>query len=234
MENLSYKSIAIVLAAGSGKRMNSDVPKQFMELAGHPVLYYSLRTFEDSPVDEVILVTSEEWLDHCKSEIVEKYHLNKVKKIIIGGQERYDSVYQGLLEAQGADYVLIHDGARPFVSARVVEELLEVVRETKACVTAVPVKDTIKVADSEGFAKVTPDRSTLWSIQTPQVFEYDVILSAYKKIYAPEAAAYNITDDAMVVESFGDCPVKLVSGEYTNIKLTTPEDFLWAEAFLNS
>ncbi len=233
------RSAAIVLAAGSGKRMGSDIPKQFLLLKDKPVIYYSLKAFQESNVDEIILVTAEADLSYCKDEIVEKYHFDKVTKIIPGGAQRYDSVYAGLVAISDADYVQIHDGARPLVSVSVINSLLDIVITKKACVTAVPVKDTIKVADEEDYAIETPKRSTLWTIQTPQVFEYSLIKKAYDEIFDDHKTVEqrlglqkNITDDAQLVETFSECRVKLIEGEYTNIKVTTPEDMMIAEAFL--
>ncbi len=222
------KSVAIVLSAGVGKRMGSDIPKQYLHLGEFPVIYYCLKVFEESSVDEVILVTAESDRNYCKSEIVDKYALKKVKQIVSGGAERYDSVYNGL-QAVGADvdYVLIHDGARPLISNALIESLLFEVQKEDACVPAVPVTDTIKVADENGYAKCTPDRNTLWSIQTPQVFSASLIKEAYQKIYSAPSDV-KITDDAMVVETFTNHKVKLVMGEYNNRKITTSGDLVIA------
>ena len=229
------KSTAIVLSAGSGKRMGANRPKQYLDLAGHPVIYYSLKAFEESPVDRVILVTGKEDVAYCKEEIVKRYGFTKVSCIVPGGAERYDSVYQGLLamgEPGGEEYVLIHDGARPMLSQTVIASLLDAVQKEGACVAAVPVKDTIKIADGAGFAKETPNRNTLWTIQTPQVFSYSIIKKAYDCIYTKDTTGLSITDDAMVVETFTNQKVKLVMSEYTNLKVTTPEDLVFAEALI--
>lgn len=222
------KITAIVLAGGSGKRMESDCKKQYMLLAEKPLLYYALRTFQESPVDEIILVTNEE--EYCRFEILEKYHLNKVSKIVPGGAERYHSVYQGLMAAKGCDYVLIHDGARPFITDEMIRESIENVKKYKACAIGVPVKDTIKIVDEERFAKKTPLREYLWQMQTPQTFSYSLIAEAYKKVFKEQPEG--ITDDAMVIEYGGLAKVKMLMGSYRNIKITTPEDMIIAEAFL--
>lgn len=223
------KTTAIVLAAGSGKRMNSKVHKQYLLLKGKPVLYYSLKAFEDSLIDDIILVVGAGEIDFCQKEIVERYNFQKVRAIVEGGKERYHSVYEGLKAAGEADYVLIHDGARPFVSQSIIERTVEAVCEYKACVVGMPVKDTIKIVDEDTFAKETPNRSTVWMVQTPQAFSYPLIYDAYTGMLAEEDTA--ITDDAMVVERMTDYKVKLIEGSYQNIKITTPEDLDVAEKF---
>lgn len=225
------KKTAIVLAAGQGKRMGSKVQKQYLLLEEKPVLYYTLKSFEDSPlIQEIILVTGKEEIDYCREEIVHKYGFAKVKKIIAGGKERYHSVYEGLCATEGADYVLIHDGARPFVDDGIIRRICESVEIYDACVAAMPVKDTIKIADESGFAAHTPDRRMVWQIQTPQAFSYDLIRNAYDRFM--EKQPDGITDDAMVVETMTDHKVKFVEGSYHNIKITTPEDLDIAQLFL--
>lgn len=219
---------AIVLAGGSGSRMGGDCKKQYLLLEGHPLLYYSLKTFQDSPVDEIILVSNEE--SYCKKEIIEKYGLSKVKKIVPGGVERYQSVYNGLLEAEGCDYVLIHDGARPFITLEIIERCILEVKECQACAVGMPVKDTIKIVDQDGYAKLTPDRNTIYMVQTPQAFSYSLIRHAYDNIMKKQVTG--ITDDAMVVEYLQEKKVKLIEGSYRNIKITTPEDLPIARTFL--
>ena len=224
------KATAIVLAAGSGKRMNSKVHKQYLLLEEKPVLYYSLKAFEDSRVDEIVLVVGAGEIEYCKKEIVEQFDFQKVKTIVEGGKERYHSVYEGLKAAGATDYVLIHDGARPFLTQEIIERTLESVVKYQACVVGMPVKDTVKIADSEAFAKETPDRSTVWQVQTPQAFSYGLVFDAYTQMLQKEEAG--ITDDAMVVERMTDYKVKLIEGSYRNIKITTPEDLPIAEAYL--
>ena len=208
------KFTAIVLAGGTGKRMHSHIHKQYLELAGKPVLYYALKTFEKSDVTDIVLVTGAGEETYCKCEIIDKYH----------------SVYAGLCAAKGADYVLIHDGARPLVTADIIRRSMEAVKEYRACVAGMPVKDTIKIADEKGYAKLTPERSKVWQVQTPQSFSYSLVYEAYQKILADEDSA--ITDDAMVVERMTNQPVKLIEGSYRNIKITTPEDMMIAEMYL--
>lgn len=224
------KITAIVLAGGSGKRMGGTVKKQYMLLAGHPVLYYSLDAFQKSCVDTIILVTNEK--EYCQKEIVETYHFDKVTKIVPGGAERYDSVYAGLLAAEGSSYVLIHDGARPFVSQEMIKHSLETVKKYQACAVGMPVKDTIKIVDKNQFTVTTPKRETVWQVQTPQTFSYPLILAAYEKVLAKQVEG--ITDDTMVAEYQSDVRVKLIEGSYDNMKITTPEDITVAEALLKT
>lgn len=228
------KITAIVLAAGSGSRMKSKTKKQFMEIKGKPVIWYSLFEFEKSRVDEIILVTGKEDIDYCKKEIVEKYNLKKIKNVVAGGSERYESVYNGLKEVTG-NIVLIHDGARPLINNVIIERSIEGTIKSDACVVGVPVKDTIKRANKEGYIIDTPNRSELWITQTPQSFKTDLVKMAYKKMKEELEKGntnLNITDDAMVVEEFTTNQVRFVQGDYKNIKVTTPEDIDIAELFI--
>ena len=222
---------AIVLAAGQGKRMHSKIQKQFLEIGGKPILYYSMECFQKSPlIQDIILVTGEDMISYCQSEIVEKYGFTKVCKVTAGGKERYDSVYAGLLCCQDTDYVYIHDGARPFVTEEMIQRGYEAVKRTNACVMGMPSKDTVKLADPSGYIKETPDRKIVWNIQTPQIFSYDLIRGAYESIRKKDMS--NVTDDAMVLEQETGTKILLVEGSYQNIKITTPEDLAVAEAFL--
>ena len=228
------KITAIVLAAGSGSRMKSKTKKQFIEIKGKPVIWYSLFEFEKSRVDEIILVTGKEDIDYCKKEIVEKYNLKKIKNVVAGGSERYESVYNGLKEVTG-NIVLIQDGARPLINNEIIERSIEGTIKSDACVVGVPVKDTIKRANKEGYIIDTPNRSELWITQTPQSFKTDLVKMAYKKMkeeLEKGNTTLNITDDAMVVEEFTTNQVRFVQGDYKNIKVTTPEDIDIAELFI--
>lgn len=231
------KTTAIVLAGGRGKRMNSAVPKQFLMIKDKPVLYYSLKAFEDSFIDSVILVAAEDDMEYCKKEIVDKYGFHKVAKIVVGGKERYHSVLNGIKAIGECDYIFIHDGARPFVTQDMLTRLLETVKQSHACVAGMPVKDTIKIANEDGYIETTPKRELVWMIQTPQVFEFELIKKAYlileKDEYSLLQKGISITDDAMVVEMLLGEKVKLVEGSYQNIKITTPEDLAIAEGFLD-
>lgn len=221
---------AIVLAAGKGSRMQSDIPKQYMDIDGKPVLYYSLKAFEESSVDDIILVTSEDDVSYCKCEIVEKYHIDKVKGIVAGGSERYWSVKNGLYSANGADYVLIHDAARPCLTRKMIENSIEWVQKTGACTVGVPVKDTIKLVNADCFGIETPPRDLLWQVQTPQSFSYSNIMEAYRCM--EQSNDTDITDDTMIMERYLGVKTKMIFGDYCNIKITTPEDLSIAEIFL--
>ena len=207
------KNAAIVLAAGKGTRMGSDIPKQFLDIQDKPVLFYSLKVFQDSPlISEIILVIGKEWQEYCREKILKPYGISKVVKMVECGQERYDSVYAGLSACGQCDYVFIHDGARPFVTEEILERCMDSVRENKACVVGMPSKDTIKIADDEKNIVSTPVRSSVWIIQTPQVFSYDLIRTAYEEMLI--RGMDGITDDAMVVEAAKQCKVKLIEGSY--------------------
>ncbi len=221
---------AIVLAGGAGKRMGSTVHKQYLQLAGKPVIYYALRAFEESRVTDIVLVTGEGETEYCRREIIEPYGLQRIRAVVEGGRERYHSVQKGLLAAHGADYVLIHDGVRPFVTTDIIHRSMECVRQHGACIAGIPVKDTIKRVGAEGFVEETPERSVLWQIQTPQTFSFSLISEAYGRMSGQEERM--VTDDAMVVEQTMGIRVKVIEGSYRNIKLTTPEDLTVAEAFL--
>ena len=223
------KYSAVVLAGGSGKRMGLEVKKQYLEISGKPLIYYSLEMFEKSRVDEVILVVTPGDEAFVKEKIVQPGGFTKVKSIVPGGKERYHSVYEGLKSCTG-DYVLIHDGARAFLTEDIINRAMEGVRQYRACVVGMPVKDTIKIAGEDGFVSDTPDRNLLWSIQTPQAFEASLVKKAYEKVLAGDTTG--ITDDAMVVEKMTDTRVKLIEGSYDNIKVTTIEDLAIAENIL--
>lgn len=236
--NKAGRFAAVVLAAGRGSRMNSKVQKQYMLLDGKPLIYYSLKTFEDGPVNDIVLVTGEEEIEYCRKEIIEKYGFHKILAVVSGGKERYHSVYEGLkcLEAQGGygqgDYVLVHDGARPFADAGVIARVMEDSMRHGACVAGMPSKDTVKLSDDAGFARMTPERDKVWTVQTPQGFSYPLIRGAYDKMMSCVEYQLGVTDDAMVVESMTEVKVRLTEGSYRNIKVTTPEDMFVAEALL--
>lgn len=236
--------VFILLAAGSGSRMKSKVAKQYMLLGDKPVLWYSLKAVEDSRyIDRCILAIGKDDISYVQEEIVAKYGFTKVDRIVAGGAQRYDSVYHALCTLQEAgtkadDLILIHDGARPFLTEEIIQRCCEETLRYRACAVGMPVKDTIKIADDNGFAAQTPDRSHMWQIQTPQVFQAALIMEAYEKLMAQEAAGQTngirITDDAMVVETFTETKVKLTEGAYENLKITTPEDIIVAEAVLKA
>lgn len=226
---------AVVLSAGSGKRMKSDIPKQYMNLLGKPVIYYSLKAFQDCGFSSIILVCGKEDIDYCHREIVQKYNLTGVTAIVAGGKERYHSVNQGLKAVGDADYVFIHDGARPMLNVEMIHRLQEAVIEEGAAVAGMPVKDTINIVDSSNCIVSTPERKYVWQVQTPQCFAFHMIREAYDKIVSDEMEGVEIppvTDDAMVLSYTNDHKVKMVETDYRNIKITTPEDLSIAENFL--
>ena len=229
------KFAAIVLSAGVGSRMKSEIPKQYMDLVGKPVIYYSLKAFEKAGFSSIILVCGKEDVKYCQEEIVEKYNLKNITAIVPGGKERYHSVFEGLKAVGEADYVFIHDGARPMLSQEVIKRLKEAVVVEEAAVAGVPVKDTIKIVDDESYVTDTPERQYVWQVQTPQCFSYPIIYEAYQSIIQDEEEGWTIpkiTDDAMVLEYATDHEVKMVEADYRNIKITTPEDLAIAQLFL--
>lgn len=221
---------AIIVAAGSGKRMNSKIAKQFIEIKNKPVVAYSIEKFENTEsVSEIVIVTGKNDIDFIKNNIIKKYNYKKVKAVVEGGAERQNSVYNGLkLVDKKTDIVLIHDGVRPFVKIEEIESLIKETMVFKACVLGVKVKDTIKLCDENGFVKDTPRRELLWSAQTPQSFTYELIMEAHKKAVSE---GFLGTDDSMLVERMGQ-KIKMLEGSYENIKITTPEDLLIAEKFI--
>ena len=227
MNDQKKKICAVVLSAGRGRRMESAVQKQYVCLNGKPMIAHTLAAFERSCVDEIILVAGAGEEEYCRKEIVEAEGFRKVKTVVTGGKERYDSVFAGLKAASGCDYVLIHDGARPCVTEEIIRHAADGAEQYGACVVGMPVKDTIKVAAADGTVCATPERSTLRAIQTPQVFR----LSLYKEaLCLAKNAGKQYTDDCQLIEAAGG-KVYLTPGDYKNIKITTPEDLLVAEAF---
>ncbi|MCD7884041.1 MAG: 2-C-methyl-D-erythritol 4-phosphate cytidylyltransferase [Lachnospiraceae bacterium] len=246
------KNVAIVLAGGSGSRMKSKVKKQYMMLGNRPVLWYSLRVFQENPnIDEIVLVCGTGEEEQCRREFVETYGFSKIQKITAGGKERYNSVYEGLKEVGACDYVLIHDGARPFINHKMLERIFACLADCPACVVGMPVKETIKIRNADCFVEQTLPRDRLWTVQTPQSFSCSLIRQAYDKLMSfyqfdaelrqerrkqsietEKTRTQPITDDAMVVETIMNIPVKLIEGSYDNIKITTPEDLAVAEMLL--
>ncbi|SHL81782.1 2-C-methyl-D-erythritol 4-phosphate cytidylyltransferase [Anaerocolumna jejuensis DSM 15929] len=232
------KISAILLAGGSGKRMQSDIPKQYMLLGEKPVLCYSLAAFDQSRVDEIILVANKNDMEYLNDKILKQYPAEKPVHLVPGGEERYYSVYNGLRRAADSDYVLIHDGARPFITAEMIERVIASLKEHPACAVGVPVKDTIKIVDTTKTIIETPDRNMVWAVQTPQAFSCPLILRAYDMLMEdlkkePQAKKTPVTDDTMVLEYSLHYPVKMIMGSYSNIKITTPEDMLMGEALLH-
>lgn len=221
---------AIILAGGKGKRMGYPISKQFIELKGKPIIYYTIKKFsENKNIDNIIIVLPADEVEYFKENILEKYSL-KVTKIVEGGSERQDSVYNGLksIENTDTDIVLIHDGARPFISNKIIDDGIKYADMYGASAPGVMPKDTIKIKNEKNFSIDTPTRANLVSIQTPQVFKFNEILDCHKRIKMSKEV---VTDDTMVVEKYG-YNVYLYDGEYTNIKITTPEDLILGEKLI--
>ena len=219
----------VIVSAGRGSRMKADINKQFLKLQNKEVIAHTIDKFYNNEnIGEIIVVVREDEAEFFKINIIEKYGYKNIK-IAFGGSERQDSVYNGLkMVDENCKIVLIHDGARPFVNNETIDNAIESAKENKCVIVGVPVKDTIKVIDENNNVCDTPDRSTLWSIQTPQVFDYSLIMKAHEK--AREDNYYG-TDDSILVEYFGQ-KVKVVEGSYNNIKITTPEDLKIGEEIL--
>ena len=230
LKERKHPCTAVLLAAGQGLRMGGDTRKQYLDLKGRPLFTYALEAMDRSEIITDIVITVPAGDESFCGEIVSACGLgNKVRRIIAGGSERCFSVHIGLQAVDWpCDYAFIHDAARPFIDEAIIRRLYEEVRVHNACVAGVPSKDTVKIADSEGFVKNTPNRKDVWIVQTPQVFAFTLIKEAYEKM----AASYDelcakgviITDDAMVVEFMTGARVRLVEASYSNIKVTTPED----------
>lgn len=222
---------AIIVAAGTGKRMKTKVTKQFLEIQGRPVVAHAIDKFQKcDSIDEIIIVTSKMNLDYCRKEIVEKYQFTKVSKVIAGGIERQFSVYNGLQEVnEKTSIVLVHDGVRPFVKIKDIEKTIKEAVRKRACVLGVKARDTIKICNFENKIIRTPDRNRLWAIQTPQTFEYQLLYDAYEMAKRDDFIG---TDDSMLVERMG-VQVSVIEGSYDNIKITTIEDMIVAEAIAN-
>jgi 2-C-methyl-D-erythritol 4-phosphate cytidylyltransferase len=215
---------AVIVAAGRGTRMGTKESKQYLPINGKPILVYTLEAFEKAAeISAVVLVVSQEDIVHCQS-YIEKYGLTKISAIVAGGTSRQSSVYEGL-QHLNTEWVIVHDGVRPFVSTESMIDCWRAAEQYGAAVIAVRVKDTIKIADEAGMVHSTPDRNSLWAIQTPQAFRRSDLIIAHKKAAQD---GYQGTDDASLMERSG-IPVRIVEGDYGNIKITTPDDLKWAK-----
>lgn len=221
---------AVIVAGGKGKRMGQGINKQFIKLGDREILAITLEAFNNSEIiNEIVVVISDDEIEFCRRNIVEKYQLNKVVKIIPGGSERQESVYNGLKECSAnTEIVLIHDGARPFITKSLIAESASCASESGACTVAVPIKDTLKMVDSNNRIVGSLKREEIYSIQTPQAFKMDLIMEGHRRAYSEN---WKVTDDTSIVEKMGQ-PVKVVLGTYFNIKLTTPEDLIIGESIL--
>lgn len=230
----TYKSFALIPAAGMGKRMGAPVNKQYLQLNGMPIVARTIAVFEQCPlIDAIYLVIPAEEIPYCREHIVDAYGFSKVAAIIPGGKERQNSVMNGLQAMSSTvndnDVVLIHDGVRPLITGELIAESIGAARANAGALVAVPCKDTIKTVHN-GIVVSTPVRETLWQAQTPQAFRFMNIFSAH---LSAEADCFSGTDDASLIERTGG-DVRIIRGDYRNIKITTPEDLLLAEAFLTA
>lgn len=249
------EAVALIPAAGAGKRMGEACPKQFLPLQGKPLLAHTLQLFQAcSSIDHIYLVVPKGRVDFCQRELVERYGLNKVVGVVEGGEERQDSVYNGLLAIEASwrvdrntqngslslepsicpeaggfpEVVVVHDGARPFVSGRLIREILQAAKTWGAGVAALPCGDTLKEIDQGGVVLRTLDREKIWRVQTPQGFRYEVLKDALEE--ARQDIFYG-TDEASLVERRGQ-EVRVIQGDSYNFKITTPADFLFGEWLL--
>ncbi|UVT19457.1 MAG: 2-C-methyl-D-erythritol 4-phosphate cytidylyltransferase [Nitrospira sp.] len=224
--------MALVPAAGRGLRMGGPVPKQFLSLGGEPLILHSLRVLQvSSAIDEIILAVPATEMDYCLTQIVAQHHFTKVTKVVPGGKERQDSVRHALEEVHDdVEVVLVHDAVRPFLTERMVEEVVKKARAKGAAIIALPMKDTVKQVGADHVIERTLDRETLWLAQTPQAFRRDWLLAAHRKAHGEGVRA---TDDAYLMEWCG-YPVSVVEGSGENIKVTRPEDMVIGEAILSS
>ena len=222
------RTIALITAAGKGQRMQTQTPKQYLPLGGKPILAQTIKVFETCPaVDEIYVIVPAEQMEMVEKDIVDKYHFKKVLKVVRGGKMRQQSVWNGLRAIRSeCSIVIVHDGVRPFVTPQMIEQGIKVAAENGAAVTAVRAKDTVKRA-IRGKKVQTLPREEIWLAQTPQVFQFSLLMKAYQKANQEEITG---TDDAFLVERMGH-PVILIEGNYNNVKITTPEDLVFAEAY---
>ena len=223
------KTTVVIVAAGMGSRMKAAKTKQLIEIGGHPILWHTLSAFEAMAViDDVVLVVKQDEMAYIKEEILDNGGFKKVGRVVSGGKERSDSVWKGIEAADMSELIMIHDGARPFIKEENVCELIEELGEYDGAVLAVPVKDTIKEVDNHsGEVTDTLNRNKLWAIQTPQLFRTATIRQAFQ---SREQIQMPIYDDAMLVEATTGGRIRIVSGDDSNIKITTPFDLIVAEA----
>jgi 2-C-methyl-D-erythritol 4-phosphate cytidylyltransferase len=225
------KISVLIPAAGEGRRMGSSIKKPYLLLGDKPILSHTIERFEhNSAIDEIFVIADESDFTTCQKSVLSPFQYRKVCELIPGGETRQHSVFNGLRAlSDDVDFVVVHDGVRPFINDEIIFGCLAAAADCGAAVSAVPVKETIKVAKEDLFIDHTPERDRLWRVQTPQVFRKSLIVEAHKKAIQDRITA---PDDAALVEKLGS-PVKLVMGSYKNVKLTTPEDLRIAETLLN-
>ena len=220
---------AVVPAGGLGTRMGGTVPKQFLNLNGKPILYYTLKALQESGlISELILVVPKKEYSNACNQWLGKPEI--VTKVVVGGAKRQDSVYNGFCEvSRESEIVLVHDGVRPFLSHKMIRETINAAREYGAAITAIPVHDTIKRVDASGLVSQTVERENLWRVQTPQAFQYKILNEAFKKANSEN---FYGTDEGTLIEHLG-APVKVIEGSEKNIKITQPEDLELSETYIS-
>ncbi len=225
------QTTVVIVAAGMGRRMNASTTKQLIEIGGHPILWHTLKAFQQmSAIDNIVLVVKEDESTYIENSLVKASGFTKISHIVNGGNERSDSVANGLAVVSGEGVVMIHDGARPFIEESSIIELMNALSSYDVAILGVPAKDTIKAVDEANEVTHTYDRKTLWQVQTPQAFKTSVLKKAYEKY---EQVTTLIYDDAMLVEAVSDHRIKVVEGLDTNIKITTPFDLMVGKAIYN-
>lgn len=227
---MNSKICTLIPAAGEGNRLKSAVKKPYVALAQKPILTHTIQRFEqNTAVDEIFVLVNEADFEMCRATVLAPYAFQKVQPLVAGGATRQQSVHNGVRALPAdTDFVIVHDGVRPFVTDETIFACLDAAAEWGAAVAAVPVKETIKIANAEDFIVETPPRERLWTVQTPQVFRKSLLEKAHQ---IAEEKQLTATDDAALVEHLGH-PVKLVNGSYANVKITTPEDLRIANVFL--
>ncbi len=230
---MSNQVIAVIPAAGSGTRMGSARSKQFIDLCGKPMLAVTLERFQKCDlVGGMVVVVSEHHVAYCEREIVGRFELSKVARVIAGGERRQESVRKGIeAVSDSSTWILVHDGVRPLVTAELIERVIRAAQRYRAVIPGIPVKDTLKKIDDHGRVVNTVERRALWAIQTPQIFRREDIQMAHRK--AVEEGWEGATDDAFLIEKIG-IPVEVIEGEETNIKITTLKDLELARFLLSS
>lgn len=228
---MSHICRAIIVAAGKGQRMGGDIPKQFLKLAGKPIIAHTLKQFDSmESIDDIVLVIDSNYAEYMQRHILDIYEFKKTISLVEGSDTRQKSVYNGLKSLpRDTDIAIIHDGVRPFIQRELIEMSIHEAIDCGGAVVGVPVKDTIKRVDGDGFIRATLDRKMLWAVQTPQTFKYDIIIDAHRQAMEDGFVG---TDDSMLVERLG-ISVKMLMGSYSNIKITTKEDIILANALIN-
>jgi len=222
---------AIIVSAGRGVRMNRSTPKQYLLLRGRPVLFHTVMAFSKCPeVDKIVLVVPEKDIQYCREQLLSGLRINTPVKVLAGGKRRQDSVFNGILSIDDRDaIVVIHDGVRPLIRPEMISLCINKAKISGACILGVPLQDTLKTVDCDGLIQRTINRERLWTAQTPQAFHYQLIRDAHE---AAAKAGVEATDDAALLERMG-LPVNILLSTVDNIKITTNDDLVLADAILS-